>query len=260
MTLTVNMDKPKTRRIKTSERVFDIIKLIKEMDDPGVTTIAEELDISKSTVYLHLSTLEELEYIVHEGDSYRLSLRFLENGEHVRRNFDMAEVMQPALEHVADDTGEVTAVTVEEHGWCITIGVERGSRAVQIFDQIGRRTYLHAHAPGKAILASKSDEEVEEIIDLRGLPALTPETITDREQLFDELETIRDQGFALDRGEGAEGLYSVAAPIKCNETIGSIGVSGPLNRVTSEEFHEEHPDIVRGAANEIRLRCQYGSF
>jgi IclR family acetate operon transcriptional repressor len=153
------------RRIKTTDRVFEIINFVRQADGPTLTDIAQELDISKGTLSLHLSTLVDLEYMVREGDTYRLSLRFLDSGEHVRQNFTLTEKIQPALTHLSEDSGEVSVVTVEEHAWCVTIGLERGPRAVQTFDQLGTRTCLHSHALGKAILSLMSNEEIERVIE-----------------------------------------------------------------------------------------------
>lgn len=245
------------RRIKTTDRVFDIVEFIKRHDRPTLTAIANDLELSKSTTSLHLSTLVDLEYLVREGDTYRLSLQFLDIGEHVRQGFILTDVMEPALQHVAEDTAEVTVVTIEEHGWAVTIGIDRGPRGVQTFDRIGTRTYLHAHGPGKAILSTMNDEEIEAIIDRRGLPAFTDKTITDSDRLLDNIQVARDQGFALDRGEGVEGLRSVAAPILCDGERGAIGVAGPLNRMKGDKFRKELPEVILGAANEIELKCQH---
>jgi DNA-binding IclR family transcriptional regulator len=245
------------RRIKTTDRVFEIINFVRQADGPTLTDIAQGLDISKGTVSLHLWTLVDLEYLVREGDTYRLSLRFLDTAEQIRQDFTLTEEMQPALTHLSEDSGEVSVVTVEEHAWCVTIGLERGPRAVQTFDQLGTRTHLHSHALGKAILSSMSNKEIERVIERRGLPSFTDKTITEPDVLFEEIEQTRERGFALDRGEGIEGLLSVATPVECRGERGAIGIAAPLNRMKEDTLQSKLPEMVMGAANEIELKCQH---
>jgi len=87
---------------------------------------------------------------------------------------------------------------------------------------------------------------------------LTDNTITDRNKLFNELEQIRERGYAYDSGEGIEGLRAVAAPIITNGVVdGAMTVAGPANRITESKFHEEFPEAVLGAANATELELTY---
>jgi len=114
--------------------------------------------------------------------------------------------------------------------------------AVQVKGHVGTRAPLHSTGLGKAILAHLPEERVESIVDHHGMPASTPETITDRDELFDALERIRDRGFAFDDEERLRGLRCVAAPILANDdVVGAISVSGPTNRLRDDRYREELP-------------------
>lgn len=112
-----------------------------------------------------------------------------------------------------------------------TAGLREGDGRAgrQPYGEIGKRVPLHNIAAGKAILAHLSEERVEEIIGQHGLEEWTERTITDREALFSELETIREQEYARNDGETFEGFRAVASPILHEgELLGSIVVSGPV--------------------------------
>ena len=100
---------------------------------------------------------------------------------------------------------------------------------------------------------------VDSIIDRYGITAITEITITDRAELHNEIETIRERGYATDEGERVEGMRCVAASITDSEDdpLGAISVSGPKNRIQGDRFHEEIPSKVLRAANVIEVNITF---
>lgn len=93
------------------------------------------------------------------------------------------------------------------------------------------------------------------IIDRHGLPGRTDRTITDRERLYEELETVRERGFARNDGEEVRGIRAVGAPILTGDdsVLGAISISGPESRLQGDRFEEELPTRVMSAANVIEV-------
>jgi len=118
-----------------------------------------------------------------------------------------------------------------------------GKEQLSLDSYIGSRTLLHCTALGKGILSQESTGRVEEIIEQHGLPAITENTTTVREELFSELEEIRDRGFALDDQERIDGLRCVAVPITTDEgrRARAISVSAPISRMRGDRFESEIP-------------------
>jgi DNA-binding IclR family transcriptional regulator len=123
----------------------------------------------------------------------------------------------------------------------------------------GKRVPVHASAAGLAILSKLSTDRVEAIIARHGLEALTSETITDRDDLFDELDRIRERGYSVNDQGTIEGLRAVGAPVTDadGEVIGGLSISGPINRMRGERFEEEFPSLLLGATNELELNIAY---
>lgn len=244
--------------VKSARTLFAVIEAIEELESTGVSELADHLDLAVSTVHDHLTTLVELGYLQKEDQAYRLGLKFLGLGENARYNLKAYPLVMPYLEKIAEETGESAWFVVEEDGLAVYVAKARGEVGVETANRVGRRSLLHYHAGGKAILAHLSRERVEAIVDQHGLPGLTENTITDLPTLFEALEAIREQGYAQNDNEEIVGTRSVAAPILVEDRVlGAISVGGPANRLKGERFQRELPDLVSGITNEIELKVQY---
>jgi len=245
--------------VKTAERVFEVLHGLKELDGAGVSELADHLGVAKSTVSRHLSTLVDAEYVVRDDDEFNLGLKFTEMGQYALSRYGVMEYVQPLVDDLADKIDERSLFVVEEHGMGVYLRRGTGSHAVNTGSGPGTRRHLHSIASGKAILANLPLERVGEILDNRGLPSFTENTITDREELFEDLERIRETGIAFNREERIDGLNAVAAPVLGpeDEVIGSIGVSGPSHRMKGEWFTEEVADDVLGTANELEINLAH---
>ncbi|WP_255171724.1 IclR family transcriptional regulator [Natrononativus amylolyticus] len=254
------MATPQTAPLRTTENTIRVIDALRELKGAGVTTLADELGMSKSTVHDHLSTLRAHDYVVKNGDTYDLGLGFFEVGEYARKRRKIYEIARPEVTNLADQTGEVANLMVEEHGRGVYLFRAHGDNAVTLDTHTGKRRYLHNTALGKAILANFPEQRVHEVLDTHGLPKETQYTITDRETLFDSLEEIRERGVAYCGQERVEGLQCVAAPILSTDdrVLGAISVAGPTTRIKGERFKKEIPELVSQAANVIEINVTYG--
>lgn len=243
--------------IKTADRVFDIVEQIRESDGAGVTELADATGLAKSTVHRYVTTMEQAGYLTRTDDTYYLSLQFLDHGIYRREQIVPWDVVSPALKRLAAETSEIAWFTVEEHGRARDIYKSEGERAVTVETWIGQAKPIHALAAGKAILANMERSAVRDTIARHGLPGLTDRTIVTEQALFEELDTIREEGVAYNDEEYTKGIRSVGAPVMHDgAVVGAVNVSGPANRMKGELFTQALPDKVLAAANEIELRIQ----
>ncbi|MFC7203124.1 IclR family transcriptional regulator [Haloferax namakaokahaiae] len=238
---------------------LELVDLIRELDGAGVSEVAREIDKPTSTIHDHLRTLEQMEYLVKEGDTYYVSTRFLQLGAHARRRQKVFKIARPEINELAQITGEHANLMIEEHGHGIFLYRSRGADAVRLDTHAGMRVPLQTTALGKSILANRPREEVESILDRHGLEAITDRTITDREELFEALDRVREQGFAYDDEERVRGMRCVAAPILNQDdyAIAAVSVSGPKSRMREERFTEELPNQILKSANVIEVNLTY---
>jgi len=121
-----------------------------------------------------------------------------------------------------------------------------------VYGQVGKRSYLHTHAPGKAILAQSSPAYVGKVLDHHGHPAHTADTTTDREAFLAEIARVRDRGFAVSRDEAALGVHSIGkAFTDSHGTIHAIGAFGHSHDFRNSSIEDEMSSLIGDAIAEI---------
>ena len=249
----VEPDSPRT--IKSVETSFAIIESLQERENAGITELSDALGLSKTAIYHHLVSLKELGYVLQEDGRYKLSLRFLNLGKYIQINNNLYQEGKPVIDELAERSKEKAHLTIEENGRLVYLYKSESDEAVGRQFPVGERDYLHHSAAGKAILAYLPEERVNTIIDESGLPSRTKKTITDREELFEELEQVRENGFAVNNEEEIRGIKAVASPIMDDNdrVIASVSISGPVTRITGET-QRNLEEMVQNGANIIQIR------
>jgi len=246
-------------RVNAATLSFEIVEVLRELDGAGVSEVARHLDEPTSTVHDHLQTLEAEEYLIKEGSTFHVSTRFLQLGEHARARKKAFEIARPEVEDLAEETGEHANFLVEEHGLGVFLYKACGSEAVQLDTHAGMRVPLQTTALGKSIMAQRPTEEVDAILDRRGLPQVTENTVTDRDELFEQLAAIRERGYAYDDAERVKGMRCVAAPITDDDGrgIAAVSISGPKSRMRGDRFTEAVPELVLRTANVVEVNLTH---
>ncbi|RJT07207.1 IclR family transcriptional regulator [Halococcus sp. IIIV-5B] len=245
--------------VQTTQTTIEVIEALTQLEPAGVSTVANHVGIPTSTAFDHLKTLEYHEFVTRENREYQLGTRFLSIGGRHRSRDVLYRVARPEIEKMAYKTGEHANLMIEEFGQGVFLAKAKGEDAFQIDTYIGKRVNLQTTSAGKAILSCLPDDRIDEIIDRHGLPAITPTTITDRGRLFEDIERIREQGFATDDEERLQGVRCVAAPLRNPEdvAIGAVSISGPKSGMRSDRFKEDIPNLVLRTANVIEVNMEY---
>lgn len=246
--------------IRAVDRAFQVVDLVRELDGARFTEIANRLGWAKSTTHSHLQTLENLGYLVQDGDVYELGYRFVPLGEHARRRKDIYGAAAEKVDEIAVETGERVLFMIEEHAEVVYVYVSHGDESIDASQDIGdRKNIIHATAGGKCILSTYPSERAHEVLDRQGMPRFTPNTITDQEEFLRELDGIQSRGYAFNHEEHMRGLRAVSAPVLGADDValGAISVAGPSNRMEGEWFTEQLPDLLLGATNELEVDMAY---
>ena len=243
------------RTVKSVDHSCEIIDILRQSGGTTVSELASKIDLSPGSVHTHLSTLKAHNLVVQDEQLYRLGPQFLILGEHVRNNDRIYQSAKEAVEELAEATGECAHLIIEHRGCVFALYEAFGDNAIGEDYHARKREeslkHLHCTASGKAMLSQFPRERVDSIIDEHGMDQITTKTITDREELFDRLDRIRDRGFALNDEEQIIGIRAVGAPImRTDGTVdGAISVSGPTSRLKSDRFREDIPEKVLYATN-----------
>jgi DNA-binding IclR family transcriptional regulator len=236
-----------TREVQSVRTAFRVVRTIQEHDGATLHELATHLDIAKSTVHNYLGTLAALGYVVETDGTYRLGLRFLTHGMAAKKGVPARETAVHTLPAVAEEVSQPAWWLIEEYGRGLFVEKAIPDGADETYGRVGKRSYLHTHAPGKAMLALLPEEYVDRVIDRHGLPALTSKTTTDPGVLRSELETIRGQGYALSEGEAALGVQSVGVAFEVRETVHALGVFGYSHGFSRNTLEQDVPSVLRDA-------------
>jgi len=250
---------PTTRTgVKSDETLFAVLAAVREADGAGVTELADRLDVAKSTVHNHLATMREHGFVVKRDGKYHLGLELFNYGQAVRNDREVYRAARPVVDDLVAATGEMVWLFTPEDGRVMYLYGGAGETGIDVDTILGSWDYMHCTSGGKAILAHYSEEEVDDVVERHGLPARTPNTVTDREELDAELEAVRERGYALNLGEDLEGIHALAVPLRYEDAlVGSLAVAGPAHRVSRERCETELLDQLRASTNDIELNLAY---
>lgn len=257
------MSDPTDPGIRSVDITLSVIRVLQERGRARLSELADELDRSKSTIHGHLRTLEKNNLVTRKGDAFRLSLTFLEISHDVKTQHYKYSIIKETVDELANETGEYAQFGSDEHGELIYLYRTGSGSEINEHFELSIKESLHCTALGKAMLAFMPEERVSEIVDQHGLERMTENTITEYDELVAELERIREQGYAVDDEEFAKGLRCVAAPVIENhryhsEVLGSVGVLGPVTRLTDDRLSEELASQVKRSANLIEIASNTG--
>lgn len=247
--------------IKVLDKCLSILETLLRNNSPmSVTEISESLGIYPSTVHRMLDTLKYWGYVEQDPDTqkYQLGLKVMELGMAKLHQMDLVKESSPYLKELVNQCNETVHLGVLEEGEVLYLAKEESSQTIRMVSYVGKRAPVHCTALGKVLLAYLPEEERGKILDKRGLPRLTENTITDEKKLERELCKVKEEGFALDREEHEKDVRCIAAPIKNHqgEVIAAISISGPAFRIDVNKQNNLKEALIQ-ASKEISRRLGY---
>ncbi len=212
---------------------FRILEELARSDAAGLQEITRNTGISKSTVFRILVTLQDLGYVLRDGNrNYRVSpaLGRLVGEETV--NETLRHLAVPAMLDLRNRFGETVNLGVRQFDKVTYLEVVPSEFALRLQESRGASVPAHASALGKAMLAFSPEDVVKELIRGRQLAKVTPNTISSPEALLAELRRVAAAGVAFDRGEGSLLAVCIAAPIlgPDGHALAALSLSGPASR------------------------------
>lgn len=231
------------RVIVTVERAVAV--LVALGDSPtelGTNEIARRTGINASTVSRLLATLGRDEMVQRVADTgrYRLGPRLIQLGNAALDRVDLRAAARPHLAALCEATGETATLSIPGDRSTVTVDFAQSPSSVRSVAQIGRPSVAHATATGKVFLAHGGQT-------LDGpLPAYTPNTVTDREELAREIAQIREHGWAWALREREADLNAIAAPVldSRQRLTAVLGVQGPSERFDRAAMRAAAGDLL----------------
>jgi DNA-binding IclR family transcriptional regulator len=228
-------------KVKSVARAIDILNCFSRNAELGISEIANMLGLSKSTVFGMVNTLTAYSFLEQLPGSkrYRLGISLFEFGHLVQSRMDARREASVICQSLAQKYPATVHLGVPSNNEVIYVDKIENTNALVVYSQIGKRAPLYCTGIGKVILANMPIEYVDAYLATVPLVKLTENTITDKDILLKQLEEIRSEGVAIDKGEIEPGLNCVAAPVfnHLAQPQMAISISFPLGRI--KEFSLE---------------------
>jgi DNA-binding IclR family transcriptional regulator len=234
--------------------------------EPGLTLteLSSRLNLSASTTYRLLVTLENRRYVEHNHQSggYALGVACLDLGTVFLSQLDFRDRVLPLLESLREECKETVHLAVLDRNQMEVIYLEKLEGLLPIGmmgSRVGGRAPAHCTGLGKCLLAYVPDPVVREVYSANGMRAYTPNTITDVDELLLEMARIRKRGYAIDEVEYEPDVKCVAAPVWNHRqtVVGAISVTGPEQRMNRLIAEGDVIESVLEAAQEASVRLGY---
>ncbi|MFM9441393.1 IclR family transcriptional regulator [Streptomyces acidiscabies] len=237
--------------VQSVDRAISVMEILAQRGEAGVSEVAAEIEVHKSTAFRLLGALEARGLVEQAGErgKYRLGFGIVRLAGAVTGRIDITQQARPICERLAEEIGETVNIAVLQEHYAINLYQVRGPGAVAVHNWVGQLTPLHATSSGKVLLAALPATDRAALLAETGLKKLTPRTITAKTRLEKNLAESLERGYAYTLEELEVGLHAMAAPIRGRdgEVIAALSASGPAYRFTEDRLHEFAPVLLKGA-------------
>ncbi|CCK31776.1 oxidoreductase [Streptomyces davaonensis JCM 4913] len=246
--------------VQSVDRAISVLEILAQRGEAGVSEVAGEIDVHKSTAFRLLGALEARGLVEQAGErgKYRLGFGIVRLAGAVTGRIDITQQGRPICERLAEELGETVNIAVMQEHYAINLYQVRGPGAITAHNWVGQLTPLHATSSGKILLAYMPTKERAALLGAAGMKKVTPRTITAKTKLEKNITEARERGYAYTLEELEIGLHAMAAPVRNRDgdVIAALSASGPGYRLTEERLHELSPILLKGA-EEISHRMGY---
>ena len=229
------------------------LQLLDELEHAGqpltLSELAERTGLPKTTAFRYLYTLRAARLVLNAGDgeAYAVGPRLAMSAAPDGMISRLKDVALPEMRKLQNRFDETVNLAIHDRGAIVYVAMVGSTRSLRMEASIGARDPLHSTSLGKAILAAREPARR-----LEGLPTRlgkrTPETLTSRDALQEDLVRTARRGFALDLQENELGANCVAAAVPSTFAEAAISISGPVQRLPTEKLDRCGQALVRAAA------------
>ncbi len=238
---------------ESAGKALDILFYLANVGD-GVTLarLSKETGMNKATALRYLNVLESKGVVERCASGWTLGLSLFELGSKVPVRQLVAEKVRPIIERLARESGESVNLAYLAGETAIFLDRAEANRSLRMRSMPGDRLPLYCTGVGKAILSQLSDDRIRAILGSSPLDRVTESTITEPEDVIDEVNKARELGFGFDKEEFEIGLTCYAMPLRLpgSDFVGAISISGPTARMKNVEIRDRFLSLLAQAVQD----------
>ncbi|MFH5228272.1 IclR family transcriptional regulator [Antrihabitans spumae] len=245
--------------VQSVDRALLVLEILAAQGSAGITEIADELGVHKSTVSRLVGVLEKRGFVEQLSDrgKYRLGFTVVRLAGATVAGQDLSKASQARCDALAEEVGETVNLAILEGDRAINIVEAAGAAGVSLRTWVGQASPAHATSSGKMLISELTSQELRERLGAR-LEKYTDNTITTYSALERNLAQAREQGWIVAVAELETGLHALAAPVRdhTSKIVGALTISGPAYRMPADRFDDLAARAVDVGA-EISARLGY---
>ena len=233
--------------VKTAARTLHLFETFAEHQAPlALTDLAKRIDAPISSCHALVRTLQNLGYVYVLEEKKRVypTKRLLQVAQSIASHDPLLESVSPVLEDLRDELGETVILGKRQDHSVVYLDIIEGTHTVRYAANPGDAKPLHSSAIGKAMLGEESGKSLKSLLEQLPMPSITASTITDRDQLLDDILNGQRRGYFVTRGENVGDVMALAiARTVFGETLG-LAIAGPMERM-SRHYERYREALIR---------------
>ena len=229
----------------------------------GVSELSQVLGCGKSTVHLLLKTLAGEDFVEKAPNSskYRLGLGLFEMGAAAVEQVGYGLRLSPSMERLATESGEAVSLAVRSGDSAIVLQRFESVHVLRTDIHPGTRMPLYASASGKVLLADMSGEAIDALYPSEELPPLASGTIRTKSDLKNQLDRVRNCGWATSTDEYVDGVAATAAGVRdhTGRVVAALSIAGPTTRFDVERWVDRLIEVAAVVSKLLGHPVSFGS-
>ncbi|MFI3246723.1 MAG: DNA-binding transcriptional regulator KdgR [Ferrimonas sp.] len=223
------MTEPKNDLVSSVQKVFGLLECLGAEKEWGITEIAQNLMMSKSTVYRFLQTMKSLGYVAQDedNDKYTLTMKLYELGSKALEHQDLIQIAAKPMQKLSETLSETTHLAVLNQDNIVYVHKIDAIQTIGIYSRIGREAPLYCTGIGKCLMAWRDRDVVESIMAKVEYKPFTDKTHTSFTSFAQDIDLVKQQGFAEDHEEFEKHVRCIAAPVfdRLGNVVAGLSVS-----------------------------------
>lgn len=237
--------------VRAADRALDILLSFIDAKELTLTEISQKVGLNKSTVYRLLASLEGRGFLTRNPDTekYQLGFRIWQLSANLAHEDDPATLLLPEMTRLRDKLGETISLYVRNGNERIRIQAVESNETIRRVAPIGAHLPLSVGASSKILVAYAPPKVQKQVLSDPNWPSSV-----DKKIYLEQLEEIRQNGYATSSEEREAGAAAVSVPLlnRRGELAVALSISGPSNRLTIEKMKENVP-VIREAAKRMEM-------
>jgi IclR family KDG regulon transcriptional repressor len=228
--------------IRVVERAIQLLNCFSfQQKEYSMGELSALTNLSKSTVFRILQTLEKNKFISYDplSNRYSLGMKLFELGGVVFSSLSLRRAASRILDHLEAEVNHTVLMGILEDGELVYIDKREGNEPIKLTSEIGKRRPPYFGMLGKTLMAFLSEKEVDDLLSQFPLEKVAPMSITDPKKFKRSLKEIREKGYTYEYGEAVEGVIGIAAPIRnhLRKVVAAVGTAFPAFSVDDRKIN-----------------------